>query len=93
MKKPNVIIEHCLMRTTMGTTTYKPTWFTDCQFADLNEIGRSGTLHGKKMTRQQYLDTLPDAAYKIDQVEYDDGSFREAFWISRVTKPPKPKEC
>lgn len=57
------------------------------QINELNSIGYSGkNTKGEKISRIEYLNSLNKGEFTIKQLEFDNGTFRERYLITRYIK-------
>jgi hypothetical protein len=68
--------------TGMGKYFGKLPFLSEIELEDFNSIGYSGkTIKGKKISRENYLNSLNKGKFQITQTKFDDGSFEERFTI------------
>lgn len=76
-----IVTETYHLFTVMGKATKPLPFLTNHQMKDMDEIGCSEKLNGKKMSREEYLNSLGTGKYLVEQTQYDLGDFEEAFTI------------
>lgn len=62
----------------------KITGLTKTEIQNLNTIGYSGKLNGKKTSFEKYLNTLNKGLFRVIQTKFDNGNFREEYIVVRV---------
>lgn len=59
-------------------------FLTETEQVKLDEIGYTGKLNGKPISRLEYLNSLGKGTFSMFQTKWDNGDFRERFVISRA---------
>lgn len=84
---PSMKIEQFMITTSMGRVDQTLDFLSNEQLRELNHIGYSGEdFSSTKTDRETFLNSLGIGSFKVDQIEFDNGSFQERFLIARVTK-------
>lgn len=82
-------VETYTFETSMGnvrTNFGHPLHFlSDQEKKDFDEIGYTGKLNGKQISRTEYLNSLGKGEFSILQTKWDNGDFSEKFVLSRAT--------
>jgi len=80
-------IETYHIETVMGSVTKNGRslpFLTKKELKNLNQIGYSGKLMNKKISKSEYLNSLNKGQFQVTQTKWDNGSFTEEFTIVRV---------
>lgn len=76
---------HTKEETALGKFTSKLPFLSDKEMTELNSIGYSGTTSsGKRITREEYLNSLGKGTFRVVRTKSDSGDFTEEFTIIRA---------